>query len=188
MEEPLIPWSLLKALHVIAMVAYFGGTFHLVRLFLAHRSALGAFEPERSILRERFNGMQRRALYRTVWPAIAAVLFTGVWLLWRQPGLLKFPFMHAKLGLVALLVAYHILVHRTHRSLEQGSVPWSGIGLQLLAHGVTALLFTLIVLILMRDRLTWSWGVMGLLVIGGLIGYAIRNARRKNEVGSGGQR
>ena len=57
-----------------------------------------------------------------------------------------------------------------------------------LAIGALALLFTLIVLILMRDRLTWSWGVMGLLVIGGLIGYAIRNARRKNEVGSGGQR
>ncbi len=185
MEEPLIPWSLLKALHVIAMVVYFAGTFHLVRLFLAHRSALGAFEPERRILHERFTAMQERALYRTVWPALVAVVFTGVWLLWQQPGLLKLPFMHAKLGLVALLIAYHLLVHRTHRSFKQGAVPWSGIRLQLLAQGVTALLFALIVLILMRDRLTWTWGVVGLLVVGGLIGYAI-HAARKTQAGSAG--
>jgi protoporphyrinogen IX oxidase len=50
--------------------------------------------------------------------------------------------------------------------------------LQLWAQGATLLLFALIVLALMRDRLTWVWGVLGLVVVGGAAMYAIASVRK----------
>lgn len=177
--EPVVSWSVLKALHLIAMVTYFAGTFHIVRLFVAHREALGRFEPERSILHTQFSAMQRRALYYLISPSLLLLLICGIWLLVKQPALLKEPFMHAKLGVVALLIFYHALVHRAHAQLTRGEMRWSGLQLQLFAQGATLLLFTLVVLVLLRDRLGWVWGATGLLVIGGVIAYAIASTRRR---------
>lgn len=169
----------LKALHLIAMVTYFAGTFHVVRVFVAHREALGRSEPDRGILHKQFISLERRALYYLIWPSLLAVVGLGLWLLSRQPGLLKQPFMHAKLGVAALLIGYHFLVHRLYGRFKAGTVRWSALQLQLFAQGATLLLFTLVVLVLMRDRLGWVWGSLGLLLVGGMIAYAVASTRRK---------
>ena len=172
-------WAFLKAIHLISMVAYFAGTFHIVRLFVAHREALSKFEPDRSILHQQFGKLERRALYYLNSPALLVVIVMGIWMLVEQPGLLKQPFMHAKLGVVALLIGYHAIIHRIYARLKKVEALWSALQLQLFAQGATLLLFALIVLVLMRDRLSWVWGVLGLLVIGGLIAYGIASTRRK---------
>ena len=177
--EPTNWLPLLKAVHLIAMVTYFAGTFHIVRVFVAHREALGNFEPDRGILHKQFNTLERRALYYLISPSLLVLIILGLWMLAQQPGLLKQPFMHAKLGVVALLIGYHALVHRVYAQLKKAEVRWSALQLQLFAQGATLLLFTLVVLVIMRERLGWVWGSLGLLVMGGVIAYAIASTRKK---------
>jgi len=178
METPstdLLP--LLKLMHLLALVAWFAAAFHLARLFNAHRAALRLWEPERGLLHERFIPMERRVLFGLAWPALILLVVFGLWQLVRMPGLLASPFMHLKLGLVAVLVVYQLLLHRVQARLQSASLTWSGPALWLFGQGAWALLVALLATVVFRDRLGWTWGALGLLVLGAVIGYAVVKAR-----------
>lgn len=168
-----------KAMLLIATVTFFAGTFHIVRLFVAHREALSKWEPDRAILSKQFGSLERRALYYLIWPSLVAVVATGCWLIIQRPGILKQPFMQVGLGLVAMLVGYHLLVQRVYGRLKRGELHWSALQLQLWAQGATILLFAVILVALMRDRLTWVWGSLGLVVLGGVVMVAIASVRKR---------
>ena len=89
-----------KSLHIIFMVAWYAGLFYLPRLFVYHSMARDA------ISIERFKLMERR-LYRGIMTpsAILTVVF-GTWL-WLGYGITG-GWMHAKLALVAILIAFHV--------------------------------------------------------------------------------
>lgn len=175
-ESPtLLP--LLKLVHLLALAGWFAAAFHLARLFNAHRAALRRWEPERGLLHERFAIMERRALYGLAWPALVVLILFGLWQLWSMPGLLKSPFMHLKLGLVALLLVYQLLIHRVQARLQNASLTWSGPMLWLFGQGAWALLVALLATVSFRDQLGWTWGALGLLVLGVVIGYAVVKAR-----------
>ena len=89
-----------KSLHIIFMVAWYAGLFYLPRLFVYHSMAIDA------ISIERFKLMERR-LYRGIMTpsAILTVVF-GTWL-WLGYGITG-GWMHAKLALVAILIAFHV--------------------------------------------------------------------------------
>ncbi|MDI9246604.1 protoporphyrinogen oxidase HemJ [Marinobacter sp. CHS3-4] len=91
-----------KALHLIAMVCWFAGIFYLPRLFVYHAACDDA--PGR----ERFKIMERK-LYRGITtPSMIATLVFGFWLVSYNPsGYFSQGWLHAKLLLIALLVAYH---------------------------------------------------------------------------------
>jgi len=168
-----------KAMLLIATVTFFAGTFHIVRLFVAHREALSKWEPDRAILSKQFGALERRALYYLIWPSIVVVISIGCWLIIQRPGILKQPFMQVGLGLVAMLVGYHLLVQRVYGRLKRGTLQWSALQLQLWAQGATILLFAVILVALMRDRLTWVWGSLGLVVLGGVVMVAIASVRKR---------
>lgn len=92
----------LKALHLIAMVAWFAGLFYLPRLFVYHADATD------NISIERFKVMERR-LYRGIMnPAMIATLVFGIWMLvigW--PVYKSMGWLHLKLTLIVLLIGYH---------------------------------------------------------------------------------
>lgn len=93
----------LKALHVIAVVCWFAGLFYLPRLFVYHAMA------EDVAGRERFKVMERKLYRGIMWPSLVLTVAFGLWMLaenwafYRTQG-----WLHAKLSLVALLVAYHL--------------------------------------------------------------------------------
>lgn len=91
-----------KALHLIAMVCWFAGIFYLPRLFVYHAAC------EDSPGRERFKIMERK-LYRGITtPSMVATLVFGAWLVSYNPsGYFSQGWLHAKLLLIAILVAYH---------------------------------------------------------------------------------
>ncbi|MBA4697037.1 MAG: protoporphyrinogen oxidase HemJ [Legionella sp.] len=91
-----------KALHIIAMVAWFAGLFYLPRLFVYHADARD------EISLKRFITMERRLYYGITWPAAIMTSLFGVLLLMTSPNYLKASWMHAKLGLVIVLWAYHL--------------------------------------------------------------------------------
>lgn len=90
-----------KAFHIVAVVTWFAAIFYLPRLFVYHAAS------EDQVSNERFKIMERK-LYRGIMtPSMIAVLALGGWLLYITPAFLLNHWMHAKLLLVALLVAYH---------------------------------------------------------------------------------
>jgi len=90
----------IKALHIIFMVTWFAGLFYLPRLFVYHAMA------EDAASRARFKIMERK-LYRGIMaPGAILTLVFGTWL-WLGYGLTG-AWLYAKLGVVVLLVAYHL--------------------------------------------------------------------------------
>ncbi|MEO6118733.1 MAG: CopD family protein [Methylotenera sp.] len=88
----------IKALHIIFVTSWFAGLFYLPRLFVNHAMVTDAATSERLKLME-------FKLYRFMLPlAILAITF-GLWL-WLIYGITG-GWLHAKLTLVAILMAYH---------------------------------------------------------------------------------
>lgn len=92
----------IKAFHIIFMVTWLAGLLYLPRLFVYHADATD--EPGRA----RFCVMEKRlSILMSIGAALTIGL--GVWLLVLFGGdwLAHNAWMHAKLGLVLLLVIYH---------------------------------------------------------------------------------
>lgn len=95
---------MIKAGHIIAMVAWFAGLFYLPRLFVYHADA------EDNISIARFKIMERRLYYAITWPAAVFTTLLGVWLVsYNLHYYLSAGWMHAKLALVILLWLYHLV-------------------------------------------------------------------------------
>jgi len=89
-----------KAFHLIFMVTWFAGLFYLPRLFVYHAMA----EDEVSL--QRFEVMERKLYYGIMAPGGVLTVLFGLWL-WLGYGI-GGAWLHAKLALVAALVAYHL--------------------------------------------------------------------------------
>jgi putative membrane protein len=90
----------IKSLHIIFMVTWFAGLFYLPRLFVYHAMS----EDTRS--RERFKIMERKLFYGIMTPGAVLTIGSGLWL-WLGYDF-KGGWLHAKMALVAALVAYHV--------------------------------------------------------------------------------
>ena len=94
----------IKALHIIAMVAWFAGLFYLPRLFVYHS------ESHDVISLARFKIMEWRLYYAITWPAAVVTSVCGLLLIAYSPGFyLKAGWMHAKFLFVLCLWAYHLV-------------------------------------------------------------------------------
>lgn len=93
----------IKSLHIIFVTSWFAGLFYLPRLFVNHAMLLES-EKSDSIASARLQLMEQK-LYRFMLPLALLALGFGIWL-WRGYGFTG-GWMHAKLTLVAILVAYH---------------------------------------------------------------------------------
>ena len=91
----------IKALHIMAVIAWMAGLFYLPRLFVYHVDA-----PVGSMQSETFKIMERRLLKAIMNPSMIVVWVTGPWLAWSM-GYFQSPWMHAKLTLVLAMSALH---------------------------------------------------------------------------------
>jgi putative membrane protein len=89
-----------KALHIVFMVTWFAGLFYLPRLFVYHAMANDAES------RERFKIMERKLYFGIMTPGAVLTIVFGAWL-WLGFDI-GGAWLHAKLGLVAVLIAYHL--------------------------------------------------------------------------------
>lgn len=89
-----------KSLHIIFMVTWFAGLFYLPRLFVYH-----AMASDREGC-DRFKLMERKLFYGIMTPGAVLTIASGTWL-WLGWGF-QGGWLHAKLLLVAVLVAYHV--------------------------------------------------------------------------------
>ena len=168
----------IKALHIIFMVTFFAGTFYIVRLFIYHKEALTRFEPDRTILSRQLILMERKLWYIITWPSLVLMTVFGLWMFGLNPALIKAPWMHAKLGFVALLFAYHFKNHAILKKARNNEIRWSSFGLRLWNEGATIILMAVVFLAVLK-QLDWKYGAIGLLVLGLVLGLAVAQYRKK---------
>ncbi len=89
-----------KSLHIIFMVTWFAGLFYLPRLYVYHSMA------DDVASRTRFQVMERKLFYGIMTPGAILTVVFGIWL-WLGYGVTG-AWLHAKLLLVLVLIAYHI--------------------------------------------------------------------------------
>ena len=99
---PIEAW--VKALHIMAVIAWMAGLFYLPRLFVYHVKASPGSE-----LSETLKVMEEKLLRVIMNPAMIAVWFFGVTLASMQHQLGE-PWLHAKLALVLVLTVFHMLL------------------------------------------------------------------------------
>jgi protoporphyrinogen IX oxidase len=100
-----------KAFHIVFMVTWFAGLFYLPRLFVYHAMAQ---DPAGS---ERFKVMERKLYYGIMTPGAVLTIALGLWL-WLGYGI-GGGWMHAKAGLVAVLIGYHLWCGRVVAAFRQ---------------------------------------------------------------------
>lgn len=105
----------LKAFHLIAMVAWYAGLFYLPRLFVYHAQSTDTLSQERFVV------MERRLFRGIMTPAMVVTLVLGIAMLVIHPYWLQAGWMHAKLGLIVLLVIYHHICIVHMKQLAKGT-------------------------------------------------------------------
>ena len=111
------PW--IKALHIIAVIAWMAGMLYLPRLFVYHCAA-----PPGSVQSETFKVMERRLLRAIINPAmIAAWLFGGLLLYSQHPAIWAQGWIWAKLGLLIGMQLVHALYARWRRQFAADRNP-----------------------------------------------------------------
>ncbi|WP_017298215.1 protoporphyrinogen oxidase HemJ [Nodosilinea nodulosa] len=156
-----------KAFHIIGVVVWFAGLFYLVRLFIYHVEAEAEPEPAHSILKKQYTLMEKR-LYRIITtPGMVVTVAMAVGLLVLMPEYLKDGWMHIKLGLVAVLLAYHFYCGRLMRQLHRGECKWSSQQLRALNEAPTLLLVAIVMLVIFKNNFptgATTWLMVGLVV------------------------
>jgi len=104
------PW--LKALHIIAVIAWMAGLLYLPRLFVYHAEAPGGSDQAAT-----FEIMERRLARGIMLPAAAMTYIFGI-MLAAVPGMVDWQrgWIWTKLGLVLLLTLFHGLLERWRRN------------------------------------------------------------------------
>ncbi len=105
-----------KALHIIAVIAWMAGLLYLPRLYVYHCDAeVGSARAEMLMV------MERRLLRAIMTPAMIASFGLGAWLL-MMPGVADWTagWLHAKLALVVAMAAMHGLMARWRKDFAAG--------------------------------------------------------------------
>lgn len=148
-------YPLIKALHLIAMVAWFAGLFYLPRILIYSVEAAGKPPAERDVLLAQLDIMGRRLWRGITWPAMLATLGFGSWLAVLHGGWSQ-PWLGVKLTLVAGLVAYHLTCGRLRKEVAARRTRWTSRGLRLWNEVATVLLVAIVLVATLKDAaLSW---------------------------------
>lgn len=102
------PW--IKALHIIAVVAWMAGILYLPRLFVYHAMQIPGSE-----VSETFKVMERRLLRYIMNPAMILSFLFGGWLIMINPGLLEQSWMQYKIIVLVIMTGIHAALSRWRR-------------------------------------------------------------------------
>ena len=103
-------YTLIKALHLISVIAWMAGLLYLPRLYVYH-----AENVEEPILNKTFKIMEWRLMLFIMNPAMIASFVFGIWMIALVPELLEEGWMQAKIFLLVAMTGYHGALARWRR-------------------------------------------------------------------------
>lgn len=174
----------IKATHIIFVVSWFAGLFYIIRLFIYHTEASKRPENEQKILYPQYQLMEKRLWSIITTPAMILTLITGFTMLYLNPAYLKMPWMHVKLTFILGLVIYHFICQNIMKGLWKESFKWTSTQLRVWNEVATIFLVAIVFLVVLKNTLSWLWGVIGLIGLGITLMIAIRiykKVRMKKE-------
>lgn len=178
----------IKALHIIFIVTWFAGMFYIVRLYIYNTEANEKSEPERSILQKQFSIMIKRLWLGITWPSAILTLIFGPWVMflgnWHttlsEPG---GRWLLIKLIFVAGLYAYHFTLHRIYQQELQGVFKYSSQKLRVWNEVATIFLIAIVMLVTVKQSLSFVWGLIGLFAFIIILMSAIKIYKALREKG-----
>ncbi|THD45805.1 MAG: protoporphyrinogen oxidase HemJ [Bradyrhizobium sp.] len=136
--------SWIKALHILAVIAWMAGMLYLPRLFVYHAGVAPKSEAS-----ELFKTMERRLLRGIMNPALIVVILTGPWLAWRE-GFVSAPWLHIKIALVLGLLALHGFFARQRRAFAEDRNTRSASFYRLINEAPTVLMILIVLLAVLK--------------------------------------
>jgi putative membrane protein len=142
-------YEIVKALHIISVIAWMAGLLYLPRLFVYH-----ADTPSGSVQAETFKIMERRLLKAIMNPAMICTFIFGMWMLVLAPALLTEIWMMIKIVCVFGLAGCHGLFSRMRRDLENDRLPYSSKVYRIWNEAPTVLMIIIVVMVVVRPDFT----------------------------------
>jgi putative membrane protein len=142
-------YEIVKALHIISVIAWMAGLLYLPRLFVYH-----ADTPSGSVQAETFKIMERRLLKAIMNPAMILTFIFGIWMLVLAPALLTEIWMMIKIVCVFGLAGCHGLFSRMRRDLENDRLPYSSKVYRIWNEAPTVLMIIIVVMVVVKPDFT----------------------------------
>jgi len=103
-----------QAFHLIAVISWMAGMLYLPRLYVYHaKSIVGSDQSET------FKIMENRLLRYIMNPAMILTFIFGGLMIWANPGLFSSGWIHAKILLVVLLAAAHMVFSKWRKDFAK---------------------------------------------------------------------
>lgn len=134
----------IKALHVIADMAWMAGMLYLPRLFVYHAEAAAG-----SAQSETFKVMERKLMRYIMMPAMIVAWLTGLTLVW-QAGFLKEGWLLGKLIMVIGMSALHAFFARLMKKFAQNQNRHGPRFFRILNEAPTVLLIFIVILVVVK--------------------------------------
>jgi putative membrane protein len=162
----------IKALHIIFIVTWFAGMFYIVRLFIYNTEAQGKSAVEKQILTDQFSIMIKRLWLGITWPSAVLTLIFGTWMAtYFQP----IPqWLWIKIAFVVGLYLYHFTLHSIYAAEMKGIFRYSSNQLRIWNELATVFLISIVLLVSVKNSLSWVWGIISLLLFSGILIGAIK--------------
>ena len=111
----------IKAFHIVAVLSWMALLFYMPRLFVYHQEHQDKKDFTDVVK------IQEYKIYKVIGaPAMWATIISGATLLYINPELLKQPWMHGKLAVLFLLIAYTFSLEYFRKRLERDICKKSG--------------------------------------------------------------
>ena len=150
------------------------GLFYMVRLFIYHTAAQTKPEPDRTILSDQFEIMERKLWYIIATPSMYLVLAAGITMLFLAPGWLQQPWLHIKLAFVGGLVVYHFICQNKMNQMRKGIYTWTSTQLRIWNEVATIFLFAIVFLAVLKNAVSWIFGLLGLILLSLILMSAVK--------------
>jgi len=170
-------YSYLKALHIIFVVTWFAGLFYMPRLLVYNREAVDMPMDSKRILHEQFGMMMKKLWYGITWPSAVLTLIFGMIVLFKGGWADSFrvqTWLHIKLTFVFFLYLYHFSLHMLFKQQSKGIFKYSSQQLRIWNEVATIFLVAIVMLAVVKQNMSFVWGILGLLAFIILLMSAIK--------------
>ena len=172
-------YNYVKALHIIFIVTWFSGLFYMVRLFIYNAEAAQKPEPEKTILQTQFRMMIRRLWLIITWPSAILTLIFGPWMMILMGSVPTW--LIIKLCFVLGLYGYHFSLQVIFSQQMKGDFRYSSQQLRIWNEIATIFLVAIVMLVVVKQNMSWAWGLAGLFGFVILLMSAVRIYKRMRK-------